>query len=299
MPTTPVASGPANANAYREAPSSASETVGITVVTASDSNATMKISATMLQVVVRSSRQSLIGRARRARGTPSRSRSGRRRRRARSAIHRCSESAPRFLPTTRCASPPGARRREPVQQHRVQRDLADADRRVGPDRGEAHVVGHLVGPHGAHVRRAEAFGVATRQVERPLVDVDRPDPRGGRRQRQRERDRPPPAAEVEQVPGGRRRGDVVEEHPRAEVDVVRGEDAAGGLDLDLAAGQVHAQEPALVGGGRLRREVVVLLAHGADDTHAAPPLGPQRNTSARVGDPVRPWSARQTRRGTA
>ncbi|WP_166787881.1 hypothetical protein [Cryobacterium adonitolivorans] len=38
MPTTPTASGPENASAYKESPSSAALMVGITVVTASASN---------------------------------------------------------------------------------------------------------------------------------------------------------------------------------------------------------------------------------------------------------------------
>ena len=81
-----------------------------------------------------------------------------------------------------------------------------------------------------------------------------------------------------------------------EVDVVRGEDPAGGLDLDLAAGQVHAQQPALVGGGRLCREVVVLLAHGADDTHAAA-ARPAAKYLVHCRHPVGPWR-HPTRRGT-
>jgi hypothetical protein len=46
-PTTPEASGPPNANAYQDNPSSACATVGIAVVTARDSKATKVISATI------------------------------------------------------------------------------------------------------------------------------------------------------------------------------------------------------------------------------------------------------------
>ena len=209
MPTTPVASGPANANAYREAPSSASETVGMTVVTASDSNATMKISATMLQVVVRSSRQSLIGRARRARGTPWRSRSGRRRRRARSAIHRCSESAPRFLPTTRCASPPGSRRPSQCVSIACSATLPTriggldqiAAKRTSSGTSSGRTARTLVAPRRSALRRV-------RSSARSLTSTAQTR-RGGGRQRQRQRDRTPAAAEVEQVtlrPAARGRG---------------------------------------------------------------------------------------------
>ena len=77
--------------------------------------------------------------------------------------------------------------------------------------------------------------------------------------------------------------------------MVRGEDPAGGLDLDLPAGQVHAQQPALVGGGRLRGEVVVLLAHGADDTHARR-ARPAAKYLVRRRRPVGPWRHRDETR---
>ena len=51
--TTPEASGPPNASAYRLSPSSACATVGIAVVTARDSNATRVISATIPTVSAR------------------------------------------------------------------------------------------------------------------------------------------------------------------------------------------------------------------------------------------------------
>ena len=62
-----------------------------------------------------------------------------------SPSQRCSESAPRFLPTTSTARPPGASRGSQVQQQRVQRLLADPDRRVRPDLVVALVGRHLVG----------------------------------------------------------------------------------------------------------------------------------------------------------
>jgi hypothetical protein len=53
MPTTPDASGPANAIAYRLRPPSAATTVGMVVVTARASNAPSATSATMPMVTVR------------------------------------------------------------------------------------------------------------------------------------------------------------------------------------------------------------------------------------------------------
>ena len=53
MPTTPLASGAANASEYRPTPPSTSATSGITVVTASDSKATMAIREIAAAVVVR------------------------------------------------------------------------------------------------------------------------------------------------------------------------------------------------------------------------------------------------------
>ena len=50
-----------------------------------------------------------------------------------SPSQRWSESAPRFLPTTMTARPPGASRGSQVEQQVVERRLADPDRRVRPD----------------------------------------------------------------------------------------------------------------------------------------------------------------------
>lgn len=53
IPTTPAASGPAKARAYREAPSNAALTVGMTVVTASASKAEKTMRAQMPSVIFR------------------------------------------------------------------------------------------------------------------------------------------------------------------------------------------------------------------------------------------------------
>ena len=63
----------------------------------------------------------------------------------------------------------------------MQRRLADADRRVGPDAGEADVGGHRVGRDRSDVREPVGLGVGRAQVERPLVHVDRPHRRVGAR----------------------------------------------------------------------------------------------------------------------
>ena len=122
-----------------------------------------------------------------------------------SPSQRCSESAPRFLPTTRTARPSGRQPRQPGQQQRVQRLLADPDRRVGPDL----VVG-LVGGHVVRASRREA--VARRRAPRrsraasstrPLVDVhgahdgpgDRRRERAARSRRSRSRGRGSSGAE--------------------------------------------------------------------------------------------------------
>ena len=68
---------------------------------------------------------------------------------------------------------------EPRLEELVQRGLADADRRVGPDRAERQVSGDLVGRHRADVVEPEFFGVTADQVEGALVHVERPDARVG------------------------------------------------------------------------------------------------------------------------
>ena len=103
----------------------------------------------------------------------------------------------------------------------------------------------LARPSAAALRRTGPSG--------PLVDVDRPDRRVRGVERQRQGDRPPAAAEVEQVPGRRRRGSVAQQHPGAEVDVLGAEHAARGLDLDLVPAQAQRDPAPVTRAGRAAR----------------------------------------------
>ena len=73
---------------------------------------------------------------------------------------------------------------EPGRQRAVQGLLADPDRRVRPDQlkaaGQLAVVLAGGGGHAADVGQPGVGCVPRAQLERPLVDVDRPDPRGRR-----------------------------------------------------------------------------------------------------------------------
>ncbi len=84
--------------------------------------------------------------------------------------------------------------------------LADADRRVGPDRPEGDVRGDLIGGHRANIVEAEGLRVAPHEVERALVDVEGPDACVRRLHRECQRDRAPAAPEVEEISAGRRIG---------------------------------------------------------------------------------------------
>ena len=92
---------------------------------------------------------------------------------------------------------------EPVQQQVVQRRLADPDRRVGPDRVEAH---RRRAPRRARTTRTFVDAVALRrcpaQVAGPLVDVDGPHRRrrGAPGQRERDRAAPQPRSSRSPVP---------------------------------------------------------------------------------------------------
>ena len=75
--------------------------------------------------------------------------------------------------------PAGGQPGQPGAQQLVERRLADPDRRVGPDQVEPQVVRDAVGGGRAHAVESQRLGVAAGEVERPLVDVERP--HGGRR----------------------------------------------------------------------------------------------------------------------
>ena len=207
----------------------------------------------------------------------------------RSAIQAVSESAPRLRCTTRWASAPGTQPRQPALEQRVQRRLPDPDRRVRPDRREPHVVGHVVRQRGADVGDPERLRVLVGEQQRPLVDVDRPDRRGGGVQRHRQGQRPPPAAEVEQVALRRGHGGLTQEHAGAEVDVTSAEHPGRRADLDVAAGEAHLQGAALVRTGGCAAEVVVGLGvlmrprHGGDRTEATESSRSDRRCTAMVG----------------
>ena len=119
-----------------------------------------------------------------------------------SSSQRASESAPRCFCTTRTArAGGGVEPAEPAAQQLVQRGLADADRRVRPDGGEAHLGGHLVGvaPSRPGRRTPAASALRGTAPTRPLVHVDRPHRGVGRPPGQGDGDRPVAAAEVEHV----------------------------------------------------------------------------------------------------
>ena len=108
-----------------------------------------------------------------ARGTPCWSpRAATSKSRALGCSQRCSESEPRLLwhdePGVGAVVEPG----QPVLEHGVQFVLADADRRVRPDRREAHVVGNIVGQHGVDIREAESAALRrTRSSARSLTST--------------------------------------------------------------------------------------------------------------------------------
>ena len=204
-----------------------------------------------------------------------------------SSIQRCSESDPRFRWTTRWATP---RRRAAAAsaQQLVQRRLADVDRRVGPDRGEAHVGRDVVRRGGAQLvqRRARSALRRARSSARSLTSTAQHGGGGGA-QRERQRDRAPAAAEVEEGAGGRGRGAPRSSSTRgARVEAAGGEDAAARRRRQVAAGEADAHLPALVGAGRGGGEVVVVLAHR------------RRHASGRAEEMVRPagvarWDPRE------
>ena len=136
----------------------------------------------------------------------------------------------------------------------MQGGLADPDGRVGPDRREPHVVGHLVGGEGPHPAQAEGARVGLGQGHRPLVDVDRPHRRVGREKAEGEGDRPPAAPEVEQVAFRWRRRHLSQQHGRALVQAFGAEDAGRSPHGHGPAGQRQVQSALLAGAGRARRE---------------------------------------------
>ncbi|GMA31747.1 hypothetical protein GCM10025875_17390 [Litorihabitans aurantiacus] len=163
----------------------------------------------------------------------------------------------------------GRQARQPPAQHRVHRRLADADGRVRPDRREAHVARHLVRQDGAHARRAVGLRVAAGEVQRALVDVDRPHPCVGRGVRERERDRPPAAPQVEQVTGARGWRHLLQQQAGGVVEVVGGEDARRRRHPHLAPCEADVDRAQQRGGGGGGGEVVLAVTHGSSLSRAA------------------------------
>ena len=83
------------------------------------------------------------------------------------ASQAASESAPRCRCTTRWARPSSVEPAQPAQQQLVERGLADADRRVRPDRREPDVGGHLVGRDDPDVGEPGRGGVLGAQLRGP------------------------------------------------------------------------------------------------------------------------------------
>ena len=146
---------------------------------------------------------------------------------------------------------------DPSLEKSVQLVLSDADRRIRADGAEGHVVGNIVGQHGVDIRETQRLGVSSHEIQCPLVDIDSPDGGVRRLDRERQRDRTPAAAEVEQISAGWRGWRVRQQDGSARIDVIRAEDAAGGRDVDLGAGQSHSNAAKILSAGRRRAEVVV------------------------------------------
>lgn len=147
--------------------------------------------------------------------------------------------------------------RNPSLEKSVQFVLAHADRRIGADRAECHVTGNIVRGDGVDIDEPERRSVAPHQVQRPFVDIDRPD--GGMRGREghRQRDRTPPAAEVEKIaPRGHGRH-AGEKNGSSGIQTIRAEDAPRSGDVELTACERHADRTQVLGACRGRSEVMV------------------------------------------
>ena len=123
------------------------------------------------------------------------------------------------------------------------------------------VVGNIVGQHGVDIREAERVGVAAHEIECPLVDIHGPDRRVRRLDRESQRDRAPAAAEVQQVPAGRRGGVFARSTavPESTWSGLNTPPAVVTSTSDPAS--VHADAAKILGAGGGRAEVVV-APHG-------------------------------------
>ncbi len=211
-----------------------------------------------------------------------------------SASQAMSESAPRLRCTTRCAAPSSVSRGSQNSSRSCSACLPILIGGFDQSAANRTSSGTCSGVTGTHVLAPEPRRVLAGQLQRPLVDVDRPHRRPGRVQRHRQRERSPAAAEVEQVALGRRRGRLAQQHPGAEVDVAAAEDPGGRHHLDLAAGEPHLERASLVRGARGVAEVVVGHARTVPGAPTRPGIcSPARSLCVMVGRPTRRDAARR------
>ena len=150
----------------------------------------------------------------------------------------------------------GGEPRQPRHQQVVQRVLADADRRVRPDRVERQIGRHLLRRRGMDVLAAVGLGVGAGQVERAFVHVHGPDVGLGRGERQRKRHGSPSAAQIQQRPHLRRLRHLAQQHRRAQIQARAGEHAVRHLDHGILPAQRHLHATANVLGGRFGGEIL-------------------------------------------
>ena len=163
-------------------------------------------------------------------------------------------AARRARPTRRV---PAARA---TREDRVERRLADPDRRVRPDQVDGEVGGHLVGVGDGDVRQSQASGVSLHNERaREFTSTASTDAQRGTH-RERERDRPHRIRDRRSAPPAVAAG-FAQEDRGARVEPSVAEDAVVGAHRERHVGERNVDR-ALVG-SRLRRllEVVVWWRH--------------------------------------
>ena len=147
---------------------------------------------------------------------------------------------------------------EPGRQQLVQRDLADADRRVRPDRIDHKISGHVVGAHDADIRAAVDQSVLDAEVTRSPIDVDRPDHSVGGSEGERDRNGPVAAAEIDEVRGsGRGSRHGRQQDLRPGVDVLGREHPPVGDERRREIGEIEPHRAARRADGGLSGEVLL------------------------------------------
>ena len=148
---------------------------------------------------------------------------------------------------------------EPGEQQLVQSLLADPDRRIRPDRGEAEVGRDVVGMSHDDVGDPVALGVAGAELAGATVDVDGPH-RGVRgTSSHRQCDGPGPTPEVEKSAAGSEGERRPQQHRRGRVEMTVGEHPAIGLHREGGVGEGDVDDH---GSGRHRRVGVEVLVAG-------------------------------------